>query len=97
MRILAQNKTYCGVIAGVPFVNGVAETDNSLAIKWFKSHGYTVEKSTTGKNAETALKEAKAEIEALKKELEAAKVKPLKDGEGGTAAEANGDAGEASG
>lgn len=59
-KIYAPNKRYCGVSAGVEFVNGVGETDDPRLIKWFKSKGYKVEdvKKTTKK---TETKSTKAE------------------------------------
>lgn len=44
MKIYAPVKTTNGVYASVRFVNGVGETDNPSLIKWFETHGYTVEK-----------------------------------------------------
>lgn len=44
MKIYAPNKQANGVYASVMFVDGVGETDNLLLIKWFESHGYTLEK-----------------------------------------------------
>ena len=44
MKIYAPVKDANGVYASVRFVNGVGETDNQRLIKWFESHGYTVEK-----------------------------------------------------
>lgn len=42
-KIIAPNKKYTGEIAGVPFVNGVAITDNQLTIDYCKNKGYEVE------------------------------------------------------
>lgn len=44
MKIYAPVKNTNGVYASVRFVNGVGETDNPHLIKWFETHGYTVEK-----------------------------------------------------
>lgn len=41
-RIIAPNKEYAGVSAGVPFSGGEGHTDNKYLISWFKSHGYEV-------------------------------------------------------
>ena len=49
-KIKAPNKEYTGISAGVPFVNGVGETDRPELLEWFKDHGYEVEK-TAGKKA----------------------------------------------
>lgn len=46
MKIYAPVKDANGVYASVRFVNGVGETDNPQLIKWFKTHGYTVEECT---------------------------------------------------
>jgi hypothetical protein len=43
MKIYAPVKDTNGVHASVRFVNGVGETDNPHLIKWFETHGYTVE------------------------------------------------------
>lgn len=45
MKIYAPNKQANGVYASVLFVDGVGETDNPRLIEWFRSHGYTIEKS----------------------------------------------------
>lgn len=42
-KICAPNEEYNGVSAGVPFVNGKAETEDPYLLKWFKKHGYRVE------------------------------------------------------
>lgn len=44
-KILSPNKQYCGISAGVTFVNGVGETSNPLLLTWFKEKGYTVEEN----------------------------------------------------
>lgn len=41
-RIIAPNKQYAGVSAGVPFTGGEGHTDNEYLIKWFHDHGYEV-------------------------------------------------------
>lgn len=43
MKIYAPVKDTNGVYASVRFVNGVGETDNPKLIKWFETHGYTIE------------------------------------------------------
>lgn len=58
-KILAPNREYTGISAGVPFCNGVGETNNPTLIFWFREHGYIVKES---KVAETE------EIEELKGE-----------------------------
>lgn len=42
MRIIAPNKEYAGVSAGVSFANGEGYTDNGYLIEWFQAHGYKV-------------------------------------------------------
>ena len=37
------NKSYNGIDFGVPFVNGVAETEDTWLITMFKEKGYNVE------------------------------------------------------
>ena len=44
MKIYAPVKDFNGMRNNVRFVDGVGETDNQHAIKWFELHGYTVEK-----------------------------------------------------
>lgn len=41
--IIAPNKEYSGISAGVPFVNGTATTESENAALWFESKGYAVE------------------------------------------------------
>ena len=43
-KVIAPNKQYTGISAGVTFVNGVGETSNPELLKWFERHGYKVEK-----------------------------------------------------
>ena len=45
MKIYAPVKNTNGVYASVRFVDGVGETDNPQLIKWFETHGYTIEMS----------------------------------------------------
>lgn len=42
-KIYAPNKAYTGVSAGVPFINGVGETEEPRILDWFRDHGYKVE------------------------------------------------------
>ena len=42
-KIIAPNKQYTGISAGVPFAAGMGETDDERLIEWFKDHGYEVE------------------------------------------------------
>ena len=48
MKIYAPVKDTNGVHASVLFVNGVGETNDPHLIKWFETHGYTVEKCENG-------------------------------------------------
>lgn len=67
VRIIAPNKGYSGISAGVPFTGGVADTDNPYLIDWFKSHGYIVEDDkpedqTENKPAETKPKRSRKKV-----------------------------------
>lgn len=42
-KIIAPNRSYSGISAGIPFAAGVGETDNEYLIGWFRAHGYSVE------------------------------------------------------
>ena len=44
MKIFAPVSDFNGWRGNVRFVNGVAETDDLQAIKWFETHGYILEK-----------------------------------------------------
>ena len=46
VKIYAPNEDYSGSSAGVTFVKGVGETDNSHLIEWFKEHGYKVDEES---------------------------------------------------
>lgn len=41
-KIQTPVKGYTGIIASIPFVNGIGETENKWAIQWFKRKGYKV-------------------------------------------------------
>ncbi|SHI90192.1 Rho termination factor, N-terminal domain [Clostridium amylolyticum] len=43
-KILAPNKEYTGLSAGVSFINGEAETENEWLVDWFRNKGYEVTK-----------------------------------------------------
>ena len=45
-KIYAPNKSYHGNSAGVSFTNGMAETENTYLVEWFRQHGYTVEEAS---------------------------------------------------
>lgn len=42
-KIIAPNKEYNGISAGVQFKSGVGHTENENLIRWFESKGYVVE------------------------------------------------------
>lgn len=42
-KIITPSEGYTGIIAGIPFVNGEAETEDNWLISWFKEKGYKVE------------------------------------------------------
>ena len=46
-KIIAPNKEYNGVSAGVRFCNGQAECSDKWTIDWFKEHGYKVEEAAS--------------------------------------------------
>ena len=55
------NKSYNGIDFGVPFVNGVAETEDTWLITMFKEKGYHVEEATTEEEPEEVTEEAEPE------------------------------------
>ena len=59
-KILAPNKSYTGISAGVAFSNGVGETEGKSLIEWFYSHGYEIEEKNND--------EKQASLEEMKKE-----------------------------
>ena len=44
MIVKSPNESYTGVIAGVVFVKGQAQTEDKRMLAWFKEKGYKVEK-----------------------------------------------------
>ena len=53
--IKAPNQEYTGLSAGVTFINGVGNTDNTHLIEWLKENGYEViEDSEYNKKAKKA-------------------------------------------
>lgn len=42
-KIIAPNKNYNGISAGVSFRDGIGNTEDRHLIAWFREHGYTVE------------------------------------------------------
>lgn len=65
MKIIAPNKNYTGVSAGVPFTKGVGDCSDADIIKWFERQGYAIQESLDS--------EENTKIEELQKELEEAK------------------------
>lgn len=53
------NKSYNGIDFGVPFVNGVAETEDTWLITMFKEKGYNVKEATTEEEPEEVEPEPK--------------------------------------
>lgn len=47
-KIIAPNREYTGMSAGVYFCNGMGETDNPNLVEWFKNHGYQAEETSKG-------------------------------------------------
>lgn len=64
MKVIAPNKHYTGVSAGVAFANGIGECENPDTIAWFQAHGYEV--------TESVADEIQAELVLMKSELEEA-------------------------
>lgn len=63
---IKNNPEYNGVDFGVPFVDGVAETENAWLIAMFEENGYTVEEIT--EEAEPKAPKAPAKKTTTKKE-----------------------------
>lgn len=61
MKIQAPHKGYAGVVGGVQFVDGKAETDDPNLISYFRRHGYEVVDGSSDKPLD---KRTKAELEA---------------------------------
>lgn len=55
------NKSYNGIDFGVPFVKGVAETEDAWLITMFKEKGYHVEETTTEEAPEEVAEEVEPE------------------------------------
>ncbi len=63
-RIIAPNRSYTGVSAGVAFLNGEGSTDNPRLVEWFREHGYLVEEPE-----EKSREEVKPKARSRKKEV----------------------------
>ncbi|MGO4543233.1 hypothetical protein AB4Z29_00335 [Paenibacillus sp. 2TAB23] len=68
-QVIAPNREYTGLSAGVMFMNGVGQTDDPHLLEWFAEKGYEVEQvaQEEDKAAETAKKEAEKQLKALRK------------------------------
>lgn len=86
MKIIAPNRNYTGISAGVAFAKGIGECNDPRVITWFRNHGYTVTDTLPEDDKDNALKnelstlqaehdKTLAENEALKSEIEALKAK----------------------
>lgn len=63
MIILAPNKNYNGVSAGVTFVKGIGTTDNQDIINWFADNGYSLkEKESIPINDKNPVPEEKPDL-----------------------------------
>lgn len=69
-KVIAPNKQYNGISAGVNFKEGVGETSDPHLIKWFKAKGYAVEEEKPKRRRRKPVPveesaEAKIEVEIL--------------------------------
>lgn len=71
-RVLAPNKKFTGVVAGVSFVNGVGETDEAFRLSWFENKGYTIEVPKTEPKTDVDAEAKAAAEKAAKEKAEAA-------------------------
>lgn len=70
MQVTAPVSGFTGEVAGVHFVDGVGNTDNSRALAYFARHGYAVSKSVTGKAVEAPIAATPAEDESPSEDAE---------------------------
>lgn len=86
MKIIAPNKNYTGISAGVAFAKGIAECKDPRVIEWFENHGYTVTDTLPEDGNDNAIKnelsalqaehdEVLAENVSLKAEIESLRAK----------------------
>ncbi|MCR0338025.1 hypothetical protein MKC76_14880 [[Clostridium] innocuum] len=86
MKIIAPNKNYTGISAGVVFAKGIAECKDPRVIEWFENHGYTVTDTLPEDGNDNAIKnelsalqaehdEVLAENVSLKAEIESLRAK----------------------
>lgn len=52
VKIMAPNKNYDGISAGVKFSKGIGECTDPYLIEWFKEKGYEVEESEVKETVE---------------------------------------------
>lgn len=64
MKIIAPNKNYTGISAGVAFAKGVAECKDPRVIAWFENHGYTVTDTLPEDGNDNALKNELSALQA---------------------------------
>lgn len=73
-KVIAPNRQYSGLSAGVMFTQGVGHTDNEHLLQWFEEKGYSVERVDPQAEAEKAAAQAQAKAEkrlkALRKKAE---------------------------
>ena len=60
---------YTGVVVGVQFTNGEAETDRDSALAYFRRQGYTVEETESTTAAKSSSEPSAADLKAKAKEL----------------------------
>lgn len=58
MKVYAPNKGYSGISAGVTFINGVGETDNTHLLDWFREKGYKIEENNENEETPESGREA---------------------------------------
>ena len=63
---IKSNPNYNGVDFGIPFANGVAETEDTWLITMFKEKGYNVKEATTEDEPEEVEPEPKKKAPARK-------------------------------
>lgn len=64
-KVKSPNKHYNGVSVGVAFVNGVAETNDPVALEYFAEHGYEFDPEEAPKADKPLDKYTKPELEAV--------------------------------
>lgn len=64
MKIIAPNKNYTGISAGVAFAKGIGECNDPRVIAWFENHGYTVTDTLPEDDKDNALKNELSTLQA---------------------------------